>query len=105
MRIDLKVPYADKDEAKKLGARWCAHSKTWYAIHDGVENMMRFIKWIPDGCIPDYDPNDEKNFWHEMNTRRREDKKRWRYLGKLRDEQRQMRKAEEYERKIREQEA
>jgi hypothetical protein len=45
MRIDLKVPYSDKDSAKKLGARWDADKKTWYVI-DAVE-LWPFMKWMP----------------------------------------------------------
>jgi hypothetical protein len=27
----LNVPYEEKDEAKKLGAKWDPHNKVWYA--------------------------------------------------------------------------
>lgn len=30
MRTDLRVPFAEKDEAKRLGARWDAARKVWY---------------------------------------------------------------------------
>lgn len=30
LRIDLKVPFAEKDEAKQLGARWDGERKVWY---------------------------------------------------------------------------
>lgn len=30
-RIDLAVPYARKEEAKALGARWDGDKRTWYA--------------------------------------------------------------------------
>ena len=30
-RIDLDVPFADKDKAKALGARWDPAQKSWYA--------------------------------------------------------------------------
>jgi len=29
-RIDLAVPFAEKDEAKKLGARWDPEKTLWY---------------------------------------------------------------------------
>lgn len=29
-RIDLTVPFAEKDEAKRLGARWDGERKLWY---------------------------------------------------------------------------
>jgi hypothetical protein len=40
----LKVPYADKDEAKALGARWNAQRKAWY-IPDGTA-AAPFERWL-----------------------------------------------------------
>lgn len=45
MRTNLKVPFAEKDEAKKLGARWDAARKIWYV--DGQTDMSPFSKWSP----------------------------------------------------------
>lgn len=30
MRINLQVPYAEKDAAKRLGARWDMARKVWF---------------------------------------------------------------------------
>ena len=46
MRIDLKVPYAEKDAAKALGARWDPAKKIWY-VKD-VADFTPFTRWIPD---------------------------------------------------------
>ena len=46
MRIDLKVPFAEKDTAKALGARWDAAKKIWY-VND-VPDLSPFTRWIPD---------------------------------------------------------
>lgn len=46
MRIDLKVPYAEKDTAKALGARWDAEKKVWY-VKD-VADLTPLSRWIPD---------------------------------------------------------
>lgn len=46
MRIDLKVPFAEKDSAKALGARWDPAKKIWY-IKD-VSDLTPFSRWIPD---------------------------------------------------------
>lgn len=35
-RVDLKVPFAEKDEAKSLGARWDPQAKVWY-VPEGNE--------------------------------------------------------------------
>lgn len=45
--IVLKVPYADKDAAKALGARWDAKRKTWY-VPDGAA-AAPFERWLPAG--------------------------------------------------------
>jgi len=45
MRTDLKVPFAEKDEAKKLGARWDAARKIWYV--DGAKDLAAFARWSP----------------------------------------------------------
>ena len=46
MRINLKTPFADKDAAKALGARWDGTRKIWY-ITD-VADLTPFLRWIPD---------------------------------------------------------
>jgi hypothetical protein len=45
MRLNLKVSFAEKDEAKKLGARWDAAQKIWYV--EGMADMAPFAKWSP----------------------------------------------------------
>lgn len=52
MRVDLKVPYAEKDEAKKLGARWDAAAKTWYVVD--VIDLWPFLKWMPKHLTAPY---------------------------------------------------
>ncbi len=42
-RVYLAVPYAEKDAAKGIGARWDANKRLWYA--DGREGITRFSKW------------------------------------------------------------
>ena len=46
MRTNLKVPFAEKDEAKQLGARWDAVKKVWY-VQD--KDLAPFARWLPDG--------------------------------------------------------
>ncbi|MFB9242552.1 hypothetical protein IV454_05320 [Massilia antarctica] len=48
--IMLKVPYAEKDEAKALGARWNKDSKLWY-VPDGVD-AAPFQRWVLKGAAP-----------------------------------------------------
>lgn len=42
-KIYLNVPYAQKDEAKALGARWDATNKKWYAPAN--KDITLFVKW------------------------------------------------------------
>lgn len=42
-RSYLKVPYAQKDDAKKLGARWDAEMKKWYCL---PEQNAKFSRWL-----------------------------------------------------------
>jgi len=46
MRINLVTPFADKDKAKALGARWDAARKVWYIVD--VADLSPFMRWIPD---------------------------------------------------------
>jgi hypothetical protein len=45
MRHNLKVPFADKEAAKKLGARWDAARKIWYVADNA--DIAPFAKWSP----------------------------------------------------------
>jgi len=46
MRINLVTPFAEKDAAKALGARWDAAKKCWYIVD--VDDLSPFMRWIPD---------------------------------------------------------
>lgn len=49
MRVDLNTPFAEKDEAKSLGARWDATRRVWYI--QNIEDLTPFLKWIPESKI------------------------------------------------------
>lgn len=44
-RIDLDVPFAQKDEAKRLGAKWDPRGRVWY-ITDKFD-IDPFLQWLP----------------------------------------------------------
>lgn len=44
-RLWLNCPLDEKDEAKKLGAKWYADKKKWY-VPDGVDEAP-FARWLP----------------------------------------------------------
>ena len=52
--IVLKVPYAEKDEAKALGARWNKERKIWY-VPDGADAAL-FKRWLAPGNAPEHVP-------------------------------------------------
>jgi len=51
-RTDLLVPFEQKDEAKRLGARWDATRKVWYV--PAGKDVSPFRRWLPR----EYDPDD-----------------------------------------------
>jgi hypothetical protein len=50
----IKVPYAQKDAAKALGARWDAIEKSWYVPKH--LSMTMFIQWLPDHLKRPHNP-------------------------------------------------
>ena len=46
MRINLVTPFAEKEAAKALGARWDGAKKIWYIVD--VEDLTPFMRWIPN---------------------------------------------------------
>lgn len=44
-RIYLNVPFAEKEQAKGIGARWDGQRKAWW-IDSTVDNSL-FSKWLP----------------------------------------------------------
>lgn len=45
-RVDLDVPYSEKDQAKALGAWWDPAARTWYV--PAGKDPRPFSKWIPE---------------------------------------------------------
>lgn len=46
MKVMLNVPFADRDEAKRLGCRFASAAKRWF-IED-PDDMQPFMRWMPD---------------------------------------------------------
>lgn len=44
MRMNLKVPYEQKDLARRLGAQWDPARKLWYVVD--VEDLTPFMGWV-----------------------------------------------------------
>jgi hypothetical protein len=45
VRVNLKVPFAEKELAKRVGARWDAGQRVWYV--ENKEDLSPFLKWMP----------------------------------------------------------
>lgn len=45
MRTNLQVPFAEKDDAKGLGARWDPARKVWYV--ENKADLSPFARWLP----------------------------------------------------------
>jgi hypothetical protein len=56
-RIWLDVPFAEKDEAKELGARWSPDAKRWFAPRPGMTRLERWAA-LPD--VPDLLPGEDR---------------------------------------------
>jgi exodeoxyribonuclease VII large subunit len=44
-RIDLQVPYSEKDQAKVHGAQWDTANRTWYA--PAGTDLQKLKRWLP----------------------------------------------------------
>ena len=44
-RVDINVPYPERDDAKALGAKWDAANKTWYIPENFPMDRSVFKKW------------------------------------------------------------
>lgn len=56
MRINLTTPFAEKEAAKALGARWDPSRRNWYI--ENVDDLTPFIRWMPDLIQKRYRNND-----------------------------------------------
>jgi len=48
MRINLIVPYSERELAKKKGAKWDPARKTWYIENLEEHNLRMFLQWAPE---------------------------------------------------------
>ena len=45
MRVNLVVPFQDRDKAKTLGARWDTTLRVWYVVNH--PDLRRLARWLP----------------------------------------------------------
>jgi hypothetical protein len=58
-RVWLGVPYAEKDEARTLGARWDSQARRWYVPADRAEHLTAWRALPP---LPVPLPGEDRNF-------------------------------------------
>ena len=58
-RLWLDVPFADKDAAKRLGARWDQAARRWYAPRPGIAGLDR---WAARPSLPELLPGEDRSF-------------------------------------------
>jgi len=46
-RVDLAVPFTEKDEAHSLGAHWDSEKKVWFIPADFKDSRDVFDRWLP----------------------------------------------------------
>ena len=44
VRVNLLIPYRDKEAAKRLGCRWDAVNRTWYT--NDIDNLIKLKRWL-----------------------------------------------------------
>lgn len=45
MKTYLNVPYLERGEARRLGARWDVARRKWFV--EDKDNLWPFVKWMP----------------------------------------------------------
>lgn len=69
-KIYLNVPYAEKDKAKSLGAKWDAITRKWY-ISENTANQALFSAWRSDALFSSAiteNSNTQETLLHEQAT-------------------------------------
>lgn len=54
MKTFLNVPYSEKEEAKRLGAKWDIARKKWFV--ENVNNLTPFLKWMDEHLTQPFEP-------------------------------------------------
>ena len=54
MKLYMAVPYKEKDEAKKMGARWCQEQKKWYTTENSRDCERLLKRWKRKESATDY---------------------------------------------------
>jgi hypothetical protein len=50
VRVELRVPFREQEQARRRGARWDGAQKSWY-IPEGIDRTG-FEQWLPTSQAP-----------------------------------------------------
>jgi len=78
MRVDLEVPFEEKDQAQEDGAKWDKDKRTWY-MEKNVKKLEKYRR------IYLFVPFEDKDQVKERGARWDKDKRMW-YTAKFRSE-------------------
>lgn len=53
MRVNLQVPYSQRDLARRRGARWDKGRKVWFV--ENAADLGPFIRWMPEHLTKAHD--------------------------------------------------
>lgn len=67
MKTFLQVPFKEKDEVRRLGAKWDIARKVWFI--ENLENIEPFLKWMPDKLKK---PTNSKPLKHSKRPKQKE---------------------------------
>jgi hypothetical protein len=54
MKTYLYVPYAEHEEARRLGAKWDVARKRWFV--ENLPDLAPFLHWMPTGLTAPHQP-------------------------------------------------
>ncbi len=49
MRVNLNVPYSDREYVRSKGAKWDIARKVWYI--ENLEDVNSFLRWMPTHLV------------------------------------------------------
>ena len=81
-RTDLDCPFAEKNQARALGARWDNTKRKWY-VNEGTE-LDQFQRWLPGSRTYLDCPYEEKEEAKSAGARWDNDRRKW-YITECQD--------------------
>jgi len=78
-RTEIYIPYEEKEDALKLGAKWDSNTGCWYATKENIYELSQ--RWKINSNSFYYNPSKEKEISKNMEIRELVEEKSTHYLG------------------------